>query len=138
LKFPEWLNVFGDTQTRGDCASEDTEAINFYSWLKFNELELFELCLHIKNEGRKTWQQVAKDKKMGSIKKGAPDYVFLTTPPFLLELKRADHTKSSWQENQLTFLKRAHDDGAFCCVALGCDGAIEAVKHYKNLRLKSG
>jgi len=45
-------------------------------------------------------------------------------------MKRQDHTKSKWQPGQLEYLEAAHYAGAFVCVALGWEAAMEAVEDW--------
>lgn len=126
MKFPQWLKVYGDVGFRGDCPSETLEAITFFAQLRREYPTSYgKIATHIRNEGKRTWQQVARQKAEG-MTKGAPDIIIPAARTFVCELKRQDHTKSKWQEGQLEYLKAAHDAGAFVCVALGYDAAYRA------------
>jgi len=126
MKFPPWLKVYGDTSYRGDCPSETLEAITFFAQLRREYPDTYGLiATHIRNEGKRSWEQVARQKAEG-MTKGAPDIIIPTRKAFVCEMKRRDHTKSKWQPMQLEYLKSAHDAGAFVCVALGYDAAYSA------------
>ena len=126
MKFPPWLKVYGDTSYRGDCPSETLEAITFFAQLRREYPDTYGLiATHIRNEGKRSWEQVARQKAEG-MTKGAPDIIIPTRRAFVCEMKRRDHTKSKWQPMQLEDLKSAHDAGAFVCVALGYDAAYSA------------
>lgn len=75
--------------------------------------------------------QVAKQKSEG-MTKGTPDIVIPGRRTFLCELKRRDHTKSTWQDGQQEYLLAAQKQGAFVCVALGVDAAMEAFDEYRR------
>ena len=115
---------------RGACPSENTDQINFFAWLSFGHPEYAAIAIHPKNEGKRTYGQAAHDKKSGSLSAGASDIIIPCAVPFICEMKRADHTKSKWQKGQLDYLARAKEHGAFTCVALGFDGAVEAFLYY--------
>jgi hypothetical protein len=126
MKFPSWLKVYGDTSYRGECPSETLEAITFFAQLRREYPDTYGLiATHIRNEGKRSWEQVARQKAEG-MTKGAPDIIIPTRRAFVCEMKRRDHTKSKWQPMQLEYLKSAHDAGAFVCVALGYDAAYSA------------
>ena len=130
MKFPDWLKVYGDKCFREDCPREEIEQITFFSELKKRYPELWEISIHPKNEGlliKGQFQQMNKDKAMG-LRKGAPDIIIPIG--FACELKRQDHTKSSWQKGQQEYLKQFQELGGFACVALGHEAAIKAVTEW--------
>lgn len=127
MKFPDWIPVYGDPLYRGDCLREDTEQINFFSLLTVRHPELASIALHPKNESKRSWGQVNYDNKTGAINTGASDIIIPGAPTFVCELKRRNHTKSSWQPGQIDYLLAAKNAGCFVCVALGADAAIDAV-----------
>lgn len=63
---------------------------------------------------------------------GASDIIIPGSPTFVCELKRKDHTLCKWQPNQQEYLQAAKDNGAFVCVALGWEGAMEAYRVWKS------
>lgn len=126
MKFPQWLKIYGDTSYRGDCPSETLEAVTFFARIRREYPTTYgKIATHIRNEGKRNWQQVARQKSEG-MTKGAPDIIIPMQKTFVCELKRQDHTKSKWQDGQLEYLKAAHDAGAFVCVALGYEAAYQA------------
>lgn len=128
--FPEWLKVYGDHEFSGLCAKEESDQISLFSWLEWQHPELYKIAVHPKIEGKRTWQQVMKDRKTGALKKGAVDVVIPGRPSFVMELKRRNHRKSKWQEGQLEYLQAAKNNGAIVCVALGFDAACAAIEDY--------
>lgn len=135
MKFPEWLRVYGDTSFRGQCPQESAEQITFFGQLRAKHPDtLGRLALHPKNEEKrkgKDFQRLARDKAMG-LSVGASDIVIPGSPAFVCEMKRADHTKSQWQPGQLKYLEAAHNAGAFVCVALGWQAALQAVQEWQE------
>lgn len=136
MKFPDWLPVFGDQSFRGNCPKEDSDLISFISWLEWTHKDYFALFIHQKNEGKRTWQQVAADKRKRSINKGVSDVVIPVQLPLVMEVKRKDHTKSGWEDGQLIYLETAKKHGAFVCAALGFEGQIEAFNYWLKLKGK--
>lgn len=126
MKFQPWLKVYGDTDFRGDCPKENAEQVTFFARLRRHYPDTWgRLALHPRNEGKRSWKQTAWQKAEG-MTPGASDIIIPAAPSFVCEIKRRDHTKSSWEEGQAEYLKAAQDAGAFACVALGCDAAWEA------------
>ena len=126
MKFHNDIQVFGDISFRGDCPSESLEAVTFFAKLRREHKESYALiATHIRNEGLRTFYQAAKQKSEG-MTKGAPDIIIPASPAFVCELKRQDHTKSTWQIGQVEYLLEAQKQGAFVCVALGYVGAYKA------------
>jgi len=66
---------------------------------------------------------------------GASDVIIPSRVTFVCEMKRADHTKSKWQPGQIDYLNAAQDAGAWVCVALGWEAAMEAVREWRRLAL---
>lgn len=131
MKFPDWLRVYGDQSWRGDCPTESAEQVTFINRLRTMWPDtLGRVVVHVKNEGKRHSWQAARDKAEG-LTKGAADIIIPGRLTLLIELKRRDHTKSRFQEGQLDYLKAAHDQGAFVCVALGADAAMYAVAKWQ-------
>lgn len=125
LSFP----IYGDTGFRGACPQETVEQISFFSRLRRKYPDSYGLiAIHPRNEGLRQGGQfsaVIKHSAEG-MALGAADIVIPGVRTFLCEMKRRDHTKSRWQDGQITYLTAAHNAGAFACVALGAQGAWEA------------
>lgn len=125
--------VYGNIKYRGKCISEDAVHIAFVAWIRHHHSDEGSLLIHAKNEGKRTPQQVAMDKKMGSITKGASDIIIPGNPAFVCELKRDDPTKCHWQPGQEDYLNIAHEHGAFACVAFGLDAAKYAFIDWQRI-----
>lgn len=133
MKIPPWLKVYGDPSFRGQCPSEAAEQATFFNRIRKQYPDTFgRIATHIKNEGKRSQNQVAKDKMQG-LTKGASDIIIPANPAFICELKRKDHTKSSWQTGQQDYLKTSQELGSFVCLALGVDGAWEAFEEYLRI-----
>lgn len=132
MKFHPDIKVYGDTAYRGDCPSESAEAVTFFAKIRREYPDSYgRIATHIRNEGKRSVHQVARQKSEG-MTKGAPDIVIPGCPAFICELKRKDHTKSTWQDGQQEYLLAAQQIGAFACVALGYEAAYEAFIYWKN------
>jgi hypothetical protein len=128
MKIPDWLPVFGDMEYRNkNCPPESAEQITFFNTLRRDYPRLGLIAIHPRNEGKRTMQQVQRQKAEG-MTTGAPDIVVPGNPSFLCELKRLDHTQSRWQDGQLEYLQAAKENGSFVCVAFGHKAALEALK----------
>lgn len=133
MKFPPNLKVYGDQSYRGKCPSETAEQSTFFNILRRKYPETYgAVALHIKNEGKRTIQQLAKMKAEGGFVPGASDIVIPGSPTMVMELKRKDHTQSSWQKGQQEYLLTAQSLGAFVCVALGYEAAIQAFDDWRQ------
>ena len=138
MKFESWLPVYGDQSYRGDCPTESNEQVTLFARMRKRWPDTIgRVAIHPRNEGKRTPGQVWHQKAEG-MTDGASDVIIPGCPAFVLELKRRDHTASTWQKGQVEYLKAAHEMGAFVCVALGADAAIEAIECYITKTTKSG
>ena len=131
---PSWLPVYGDTTYRGECPLECAEHITLFSWIRKtypNTLAL--IALHPKNEGKRSYQQDARELEFG-LCRGAPDLLIPGSPSLALELKRRDMTKSALSEHQLRYLLAAKHHGSAVAVALGFEAAKQVVQEFFELR----
>jgi len=111
---------------RGNCPKEAEDQQAFIEYLrKVHKNTYGALVVHIKNEGKKTWGQIAYDKKHGQTT-GASDIFIPGSPSFVCELKRKDRTKSKVTSEQVAYLDAAMKAGSFACVAYGYDAAVMA------------
>tara|TARA_R110000850_G_scaffold11976_4_gene40739 strand:+ start:18678 stop:19097 length:420 start_codon:yes stop_codon:yes gene_type:complete len=133
MKFNPLIPTYGDQKYRGAYPSEDVEHINFVSWMRFNHPEYAAILIHPKNEGKRTFSQINKEKKMGLIK-GASDIVIPASPPFICEVKKLNHVKCKWETGQQEYLLSAKDAGAFVCIALGAEAAKLAFNDWLKIR----
>jgi len=133
MRFPKNITVYGDKTYRGECPVEDVEHIDFFSRLSIDWPQYHAIAIHPKNEGKRTWGQINKEKKMG-LNKGASDIIIPASPPLVIEMKRLDHTKSKMEKEQAEYLISAQDLGATVCIALGCNAALLAVEEWHKKR----
>lgn len=133
MKFPDDIRVFGDQNFRGVCPAEALEQATFFNRVRNAFPDTWgRLAIHNKNEGQRTMMQAAFDRTQGMVA-GASDIVIPARRTFVCEIKRRDHTKSSWQPGQVEYLRAAKDAGAYACVALGVDAAWEALLEWSRL-----
>ena len=131
LPLPIGIKLYGSTDFRGDCPLENAELITFVYHIKAHYSNI--PALHIKNEGKRTYRQSVFEKTIGALHKGACDIMIPGSPALCIELKRKDHTKSTIDDDQITFLLNASKLGAYSCVALGHEAAIEAFLYWKKI-----
>lgn len=130
MKFHPQIKVYGDCTYRGDCPLESAEQVTFFNQIRKLYPDTYgAIAVHIRNEGKKTHTQVAKEKAEG-MTTGASDVLIPGCPSFVCEIKRKDHTKSKWQKGQQEYLTAAQEQGAFVCVALGYEAALAALKDW--------
>ena len=130
MKIPEWLPVYGDTGYRGKCPTESAEQITFFNRIRRDQPHtLGRIAIHPRNEQQLRGVQfrALSRQKAEGMTPGASDIVIPGCPSFVCELKRRDHTKSRWQDGQPEYLEAAKACGAYVCVALGADAAMEAL-----------
>lgn len=126
MKFPIDIPVYGDKEMRGKCPAESAEQVTFFSWIRRVYPDSYGLiALHPRNEGARHYSQVWKEKSEG-MTNGAADIIIPGSPAFVCELKRQDHTQSTWQGGQVDYLLTCKKAGAFVCIALGWEAAREA------------
>lgn len=131
MKFPEWINVYGDQSFRDKkCPPESAEQVTFFNYIRTKYPDSYGLiAIHPRNEGKRSYGQVSRQKAEG-LTTGAADIIIAGYPSFVCELKRQDHTLCTWQKGQQEFLKACAENGAFVCVALGAKPAIEAFEEW--------
>jgi hypothetical protein len=133
LKIPEGIKIYGDIHFRDDkCRKERVEQKEFFAWLKENRPALHKIALHPKNEGKRTNQQAQDDRELGGLTKGASDILIPAGVTFVCEIKRVDHTKSKITKPQVSYLLDTQALGAFSCIALGSEAAIQAVLDWES------
>jgi len=129
MKFHPSIPVYGDLTFRGKCPAEHVEQASFFNKLRREYPDSYGLiAIHPRNEGMLSGgqhQAMIRHKAEG-MSKGASDIVVPGSPSFICELKRANHTLSSWQDGQQEYLLACQAAGAFACVALGAGAAWQA------------
>ena len=136
MRFFKGLRVYGDVNFRCDCPMEDAELKTFFSDMRSMHPQkdiLKHVVFHVNNEGKLSHKQVAEIKAKGGLVKGVSDIVGVGSPMLIIEVKRQDHTKSSYEPGQENFLKMSHQAGAFTCVALGWEGIFQALDAWLEL-----
>ncbi len=121
--------IYGDATWRGKCPPEHVEQVSFFSRLRREYPDSYGLiAVHPRNEGLKRAGQFSSVVKHAAegMTKGAADIIIPGAPSFVCELKRQDHTLSTWQDGQQAYLAACHAAGAFTCVALGAGAAWQA------------
>lgn len=129
MKLNTKIKTYGDPKFRGNCPLESAEQITFFNVLRRKYPDLGVIATHIRNEGNRHHAQTAKQKAEGMVK-GAADVTIPASPAFVCEMKRKDHTKSRWQKGQQEYLLTSQEYGAFVCVALGYEAALEALEEW--------
>jgi hypothetical protein len=140
MKLPDNIKIYGNRLYRGECLSEEIEQATFFNRIRQAHPKTYgRIAYHPKNEGKRTHggAYISMDYALG-MSKGASDIIIPGNPAFVCELKRRDHTKSKLEKDQLEYLEAAQACGAFACVALGADAAIEAFKDYLKEVAKNG
>jgi len=133
---PNDIKVYGNTNFRGDCPLEDAELMTFFNQLRIKYPDIAKVAIHPDNEGLilgAAHNAHIKQKAKGAIRNGAADIIICGSPSFVCEMKRQDHTKSKWQDGQLDFLQTSQKLGAFVCVALGYEAALQALNDWLKL-----
>jgi len=128
MKIPKWLKSYGDMSYRGECPLESAEQITLFNKIRKDHPQ----AIHPRNEGKRNDRQVKRQKAEG-MTPGASDIIIPGSPCFVGELKRRDHTKSRWQDNQVEYLEDCHKAGAFACVAFGYEAMLEAIREWTEL-----
>lgn len=131
MKIPDWLPCYGDRSYRGPCPHESAEQVTFFGVLRRKYPELGSIAVHPRNEGKRTHRQAARESAEG-MTPGASDIIIPGKVTFVCEMKRRDHTKSTWQPKQLEYLEAAKSNGAFVCVALGWEAAWHALESWRQ------
>jgi hypothetical protein len=130
MKFPDNIAVYGVVDYRGECPREYFEQKAFFKRIRMRYPETWgKIALHPKNEGKREFRKANAEKAEG-LTAGASDIIVPGDPTFVCEIKRQDHTQSKWQPNQLEYLHAAQKAGAWVCIALGADAAINAFEDY--------
>lgn len=131
--FPPNLPVFGDLAFRGKCPPEHVEQASFFSKLRREYPDSYGLVtIHPRNEQllrNGQFSSVLQHKAEG-MTPGASDIIIPAGQTFACEMKRCDHTKSSWQPGQVEYLEMVALLGGYACVALGAIAAWEAFSQW--------
>jgi hypothetical protein len=127
------FRVYGDTSFRGACPKEAAEQVTFFNRLRLEYPDTWgALALHPRNEQqlRGGQHRALIRQKAEGMTPGSSDVIIPARVAFVCEIKRQDHTKSRWQPGQIEYLTAAQNAGAFACVALGWEGAWQALEDW--------
>lgn len=121
------MRIYGE-RIKGKCPTEAAEQITFFNELRRDYPDIGAIAVHIRNEGE---QRDTVRKKAEGMVVGAADIIIPGSPAFVCELKRRNYSHKL-QKEQLHYLEMAEKNGAFACVALGYEAALEALKDWLN------
>ena len=124
------IRIYG-SQIKGCKIPESAHMITFFNTLRREYPEYAKCCLHIRNEGKRTRQQIEREKAEGFVT-GAADIILVGNPSFVCEMKSQSPSAKISQE-QIEFLLAAQSLGAFARIALGHKAAIEAFKDWQKM-----
>ena len=130
MRIPSNIPLYGNPDFRGPCPTETAEALTFFNAIRRTRWGA--IAVHIKNEGKRKHSQAAWERAHGMVT-GAADIIIPGAPAFVCELKRQDHTKSRISKEQVDYMEVAQAAGAFVCVALGWESAMEAVNDWSRI-----
>lgn len=135
-KVPNEIKIYGGITYRDKkCPTESLEQITFISIIRREYPAYGAILIHPKNEGRLVngqFDAISKDKAMG-MTKGASDIIIPGKQSFVCELKRRDITLSKIDDDQIDYLLAAQKCGAFACIALGYEAALEAFNDWIDI-----
>jgi hypothetical protein len=130
LILPPDIYLYGDPTFRGKCAVENADQVTLFAFIRAQYPKTWGLlAFHPRNEGVRTIGQ-AKWQKAEGMTAGTVDVIIPASVPLVMEIKRKDYTKSTWQPGQVEYLRAAQAAGAYACIALGYEAAIEAVRYW--------
>ena len=123
MNVPKEIRIYGQ-KIKGCKIPESAHSITFFNTLRTKYPEYAGACFHVRNEGKRTPQQIEREKAEGFLT-GVSDIILPGSPSFVCELKSQSTTAKTSNE-QIKFLLAAQSHGAFVCVALGHEAAMNA------------
>jgi hypothetical protein len=130
MKFDNSIPIWGNVSFRGSCETENAAQVTLFAFIRAQYPKTWGvLAFHPRNEGVRTIGQ-AKWQKAEGMTAGTVDVIIPAIVPLVMEIKRKDHTKSTWQPGQVEYLRAAQAAGAYACIALGYEAAIDAVRYW--------
>lgn len=131
------ITLFGNQKFRDKkCPKESVEQITFVNQIRAQYPDSYGLILiHPENEGKLIngqFSAVSKSRAMG-MSPGASDIIIPGNPAFVCEIKRIDRTLSDITQDQLDYLYASKDAGAFACIALGHEAAMNAFNQWLKI-----
>lgn len=132
MRCPSWLPVFGNLPRSKDNPHEDYVLSSLIARIRKDYPTTYGVvAFHVKNEGKRTGQQIKLDKLKG-LTKGVSDLIIIGNPTLCLEIKRDNSCQ--FEDGQLAFLEQAQKSGSFACLAIGYHGCISAFEHWLTLQ----
>lgn len=132
MKTPEWLPKFGDLPKSTNNPAEDYVLSSVVSRIRKDYPTTYGLVsFHVKNESKRTTTQIKIDKLKG-LTKGVSDLIVIGNPTLCMEIKKDNSCR--FEDGQLQFLEQAQKGGAFACLAIGYQGALEAFHHWIEIQ----
>jgi hypothetical protein len=129
MKLPSHIPLYGNSAFRGKCPKEAVEQASAINRIRQLYPDTFgALVFHPRNEQQLTGGQhsaMIRHKAEG-LTAGVPDLIVPGAPSCVIEIKRCDHTLSKISDEQIDYLTKAQEMGAFVAIALGAVAAIEA------------
>jgi hypothetical protein len=130
LILPPDIYLYGDPTFRGKCPVENADQVTLFAFIRAQYPKTWGvLAFHPRNEGVRTIGQ-ARWQKAEGMTTGTVDVIIPARVPLVMEIKRKDHTKSTWQPGQVEYLRAAQAAGSYACIALGYEAAIAAVRYW--------
>ena len=132
MKTPEWLPKFGDLPKSTSNPAEDYVLSSVVSRIRKDYPTTYGLvAFHVKNESKRTTTQIKIDKMKG-LTKGVSDLIVIGNPTLCMEIKKDNSCR--FEDGQLQFLEQAQKGGAFACLAIGYQGALDAFHHWIEIQ----
>ena len=132
MKTPEWLPKFGDLPKSTNNPAEDYVLSSVVSRIRKDYPTTYGLvAFHVKNESKRTTTQIKIDKMKG-LTNGVSDLIVIGNPTLCMEIKKDNSCR--FEDGQLQFLEQAQKGGAFACLAVGYQGALDAFHHWIEIQ----
>lgn len=132
MKTPSWLHKFGDLPKSSTNPSEDYVLSSLIDRIRKDYPTTYGLvAFHVKNESKRTTGQIRADKAKG-LTKGVSDLIIIGNPTLCMEIKKDNSCR--FESGQLEFLEQAQKGGAFACLAIGYQGAKDALEFWLKLQ----
>lgn len=131
MKIPSNIKIYGQ-KIKGCKITEANHMTTFFNTLRREYPDYAAIALHIRNEGKRTKQQMDREKMQGGFVTGAADIVIPARISFVCEMK-SQSQRAIITDEQIDFLLSAQSLGAFVCIALGHEAAIEAFNDWRVL-----
>lgn len=137
IKPCQGIPLYGNQEFRDKkCPRESIEQITFVNAIRSQYPDSYGLILiHPENEKKLVngqFSAVSRSRAMG-MSPGASDIIIPGNPSFVCEIKRADRTLSDISTEQISYLYAAKEAGAFVCIALGHEAAMNAFNDWLEI-----